>query len=74
MFIFAASSLVYYTWIIYSLHKQDGSGVSARLINASKNKNSSVDGSTTENEEAISDNDLDNIVGVANGSELAVLF
>nr|GEU68872.1 helicase, C-terminal [Tanacetum cinerariifolium] len=52
------------------LDVKDGSGVSARLINASKNKNSSVDGSTAENEEAISDNDLDNIVGVANGSEL----
>ncbi|GJT88341.1 helicase [Tanacetum coccineum] len=31
---------------------------------------STPNGSTAENEEAISDNDLDNIVGIANGSEL----
>nr|XP_043629228.1 DNA repair protein RAD5A isoform X2 [Erigeron canadensis] len=52
------------------LDVKDGSGVSARLINAGKNKNSPSNGSTAENEETISDNDLDNIVGVANGSEL----
>ncbi|KAI3823284.1 hypothetical protein L1987_04718 [Smallanthus sonchifolius] len=52
------------------LDVKDGSGVSARLIHSSKIKNSSSNGSTVENEEVISDNDLDNIVGVANGSEL----
>ncbi|KAK1435105.1 hypothetical protein QVD17_00865 [Tagetes erecta] len=52
------------------LDVKDGSGVSARLIHSSKTKDPSSNGSTVENEEIISDNDLDNIVGVANGSEL----
>ncbi|KAD5508657.1 hypothetical protein R6Q59_030705 [Mikania micrantha] len=52
------------------LDEKDNSGVSARLIRSSKHKDSSSNGSTIENEEIISDNDLDNIVGVANGSEL----
>ncbi|KAI3716560.1 hypothetical protein L1987_67522 [Smallanthus sonchifolius] len=52
------------------LDVKDGSGASARLIHSSKSKNSSSNGSTVENEEIISDNDLDNIVGVANASEL----
>ncbi|KAJ0941256.1 putative DNA helicase chromatin remodeling SNF2 family [Helianthus annuus] len=52
------------------LDVKDGSSVSARLIHSSKVKDSSLNGSTVENEEIISDNDLDNIVGVANGSEL----
>ncbi|KAM0024851.1 putative DNA helicase chromatin remodeling SNF2 family [Helianthus debilis subsp. tardiflorus] len=52
------------------LDVKDGSSVSARLIHSSKGKDSSLNGSTVENEEIISDNDLDNIVGVANGSDL----
>ncbi|XP_071711412.1 DNA repair protein RAD5A [Rutidosis leptorrhynchoides] len=52
------------------LDVKDGSGVSARLITASKNKNSSSNESAVENEATISDNDLDHIVGVANGSDL----
>ncbi|KAI7729746.1 hypothetical protein M8C21_026125 [Ambrosia artemisiifolia] len=52
------------------LNVKDASSVSARLIHSSKIKDSSSNGSTVENEEIISDNDLDNIVGVANGSEL----
>ncbi|KAI3706455.1 hypothetical protein L6452_24209 [Arctium lappa] len=53
-----------------SLDLKDSSGVPAQLLNASKVKNSSLNGSEVETEETISDNDLDNIVGVANGSEL----
>lgn len=53
-----------------SLDIKDSSGVPAQLLNASKVKNSSLNGSKVETEETISDNDLDNIVGVANGSEL----
>ncbi|CAH1452492.1 unnamed protein product [Lactuca virosa] len=49
---------------------KDSSGVPPPLLNAPKLKNSSSNGSTVEPEETISDNDLDNIVGVANGSEL----
>ncbi|XP_023768797.2 DNA repair protein RAD5A [Lactuca sativa] len=49
---------------------KDSSGVPPPLLNAPKLKNSSSNGSTVETEETISDNDLDNIVGVANGSEL----
>ncbi|XP_076946038.1 DNA repair protein RAD5A-like [Bidens hawaiensis] len=52
------------------LDVKDSSGVAARLINSSKIKDSSSNGTTVENEEIISDNDLDNIVGVASGSEL----
>ncbi|XP_076960860.1 DNA repair protein RAD5A-like [Bidens hawaiensis] len=52
------------------LDVKDSSGVAAQLINSSKIKDSSSNGSTVENEEIISDNDLDNIVGVASGSEL----
>nr|KAJ0223507.1 hypothetical protein LSAT_V11C200062330 [Lactuca sativa] len=49
---------------------KDSSGVPPPLLNAPKLKNSSSNGSTVEPEETISDNDLDNIVGVANVSEL----
>ncbi|KAK9072647.1 hypothetical protein SSX86_009082 [Deinandra increscens subsp. villosa] len=56
--------------LFIDLHKQDGPAVPARLIHSSKIKDPSSNGSTVENEEIISDNDLDNIVGVANGSEL----
>ncbi|XP_024984826.1 DNA repair protein RAD5A isoform X1 [Cynara cardunculus var. scolymus] len=49
---------------------KDSSGVPAPLLNASKTINSSLNVSKVETEETISDNDLDNIVGVANGSEL----
>ncbi|KAI3523337.1 hypothetical protein L1887_01398 [Cichorium endivia] len=49
---------------------KDNSGVPPPLLNNTKIKNSSLNGSTNEPEETISDNDLDNIVGVANGSEL----
>ncbi|KAI3679441.1 hypothetical protein L2E82_51352 [Cichorium intybus] len=48
---------------------KDNSGVPP-LLNNTKIKNASLNGTTNEPEETISDNDLDNIVGVANGSEL----
>ncbi|KAI3679436.1 hypothetical protein L2E82_51347 [Cichorium intybus] len=49
---------------------KDNSGVPPPLLNNTKIKNASLNGTTNEPEETISDNDLDNIVGVANGSEL----
>ncbi|CAI9289949.1 unnamed protein product [Lactuca saligna] len=49
---------------------KDSSVALPPLLNAPKLKNSSSNGTSVETEETISDNDLDNIVGVANGSEL----
>lgn len=53
--------------------EQDNSGLPSPFlhINKSKSTNSGC-GKNIENEESISDNDLDNIVGVSDGSELEV--
>ncbi|KAF3622071.1 hypothetical protein FXO38_31500 [Capsicum annuum] len=53
------------------LHGQDSSGGPASLLRANLSKSSSsADGDTVENEESISDTDLDYIVGLADSSEL----
>lgn len=53
--------------------KQDGSGIHTPLLTANKFKNPSQNGNEVENEESISDADLENIVGVGDNSELEVL-
>ncbi|EEF34931.1 DNA repair helicase rad5,16, putative [Ricinus communis] len=52
------------------LNSKDGSGIPALLLHVNKSKNQSKDGSEVENEDSISDTDLDNIVGVRDSSEL----
>jgi DNA repair protein RAD5 len=44
------------------------------LLNANKSKNQSGNGNEIENEESISDADLENIVGGGDSSELEVLM
>ncbi|XP_063943456.1 DNA repair protein RAD5A isoform X2 [Daucus carota subsp. sativus] len=52
------------------LHSKEKSDIPATLLHLNKFKNPSPDGETVENEESISDADLDNIVGVGDSSEL----
>ncbi|XP_057990817.1 DNA repair protein RAD5A isoform X2 [Hevea brasiliensis] len=52
------------------LNSKDGSGIPVSLLHANNSKNQSKNGNEVENEESISDADLDNIVGVGNCSEL----
>ncbi|XP_021899057.1 DNA repair protein RAD5A isoform X2 [Carica papaya] len=52
------------------LDSEDGSALPASLFPASKFKNQSQNGNEVENEECISDADLDNIVGLRDSSEL----
>ncbi|XVF19793.1 hypothetical protein REPUB_Repub11eG0141500 [Reevesia pubescens] len=52
------------------LETKDGSGLHTPLLPTNKFKNQSQSGSEVENEESISDADLDNIVGVGDNSEL----
>lgn len=52
---------------------QDSSDGPTALLHINKFKNQSVNGNEVENEESISDADLENIVGVVDSSELAVL-
>lgn len=56
------------------LWKQDGSGLHTPLLTTNKFKNQSQNGNEIENEESVSDADLDNIVGVGDNSELEVLL
>jgi DNA repair protein RAD5 len=56
------------------LNEQDGSGLPVSLLNANKSKNQSGNGNEIENEESISDADLENIVGGGDSSELEVLM
>ncbi|KAK8545016.1 hypothetical protein V6N13_066330 [Hibiscus sabdariffa] len=49
---------------------EDGSGLHNPLLTTNKSKNQSQNGNEVENEESISDADLDNIVGVGDNSEL----
>lgn len=55
------------------LCKQDGSGLHTPLLPTNRFKNQSQSGNEVENEESISDADLDHIVGVGDNSELEVL-
>ncbi|KAF2300662.1 hypothetical protein GH714_015032 [Hevea brasiliensis] len=52
------------------LNLKDGSGIPVSLLHVNNSKNQSKNGNEVENEESISDADLDNIVGVGNCSEL----
>ncbi|XAR60085.1 DNA helicase [Bertholletia excelsa] len=52
------------------LKTEDSSGVSTSLLHVNELKNTHPDGNRNENEEPISDADVDNIVGVGNCSEL----
>ncbi|XVF46843.1 hypothetical protein PTKIN_Ptkin03bG0060200 [Pterospermum kingtungense] len=52
------------------LETKDGSGIRTSLLTTKKFKNQSQSGNEVENEESISDADLDNIVGVGDNSEL----
>uniref|UniRef100_A0A2N9GMB7 SWI/SNF-related matrix-associated actin-dependent regulator of chromatin subfamily A member 3-like 2 n=1 Tax=Fagus sylvatica TaxID=28930 RepID=A0A2N9GMB7_FAGSY len=52
------------------LNPEDSSGLRASLLHVNTSKNPSRNGNEVENEESISDVDLDNIVGVGNSSEL----
>ncbi|OMO58307.1 SNF2-related protein [Corchorus capsularis] len=52
------------------LEAKDGSGVNIPSLTTNKFKNQSQSGDEVENEESISDADLDNIVGVGDNSEL----
>ncbi|MBA0728763.1 hypothetical protein Golax_001639, partial [Gossypium laxum] len=52
------------------LETKDGSGIHTPLLNANKFKNPSQNGNEVENDESISDADLENIVGVGDNSEL----
>lgn len=54
------------------IFKQDNSGIPATLLHLNQIKDSSPNGDKSENEEQISDTDLDNIVGVGDSSELEV--
>lgn len=56
------------------LPEQDGSGIPVSLLHVNNSKNQSQTGNQVENEESLSDADLDNIVGVGNNSELEVLL
>lgn len=55
------------------LPEQDSSGLCAPVLLANKPKNPGRNGGEVENEESISDADLDNIVGVGDSSQLEVL-
>lgn len=52
---------------------QDGSDIPASLLPVNKSKNQLENGNDVENEDSISDADLENIVGVGDNSELEVL-
>ncbi|KAG8471530.1 hypothetical protein CXB51_036343 [Gossypium anomalum] len=52
------------------LETKDGSGIHTPLLTANKFKNPSQNGNEVENDESISDADLENIVGVGDNSEL----
>ncbi|CAK7329279.1 unnamed protein product [Dovyalis caffra] len=52
------------------LNSKDGCGLLASLLNVSKSENQSGNGNEVENEESISDANLENIVGVGDSSEL----
>lgn len=52
------------------LNSKDSSGIPATLLHLNKLKDPSPNGDKVENEESISDTDLDNIVGVGDSSEL----
>lgn len=52
---------------------QDSSDGPTALLHINKYKTQSVNGNEVENEESISDADLENIVGVVDSSELEVL-
>ncbi|XP_021609407.1 DNA repair protein RAD5A isoform X2 [Manihot esculenta] len=52
------------------LNSKDGSGIPVSLLHVNNSKNQSQTGNQVENEESLSDADLDNIVGVGNNSEL----
>lgn len=52
------------------LNSKDGSGLPVSLLNANKSKNQSGNGNEIEDEESISDADLENIVGGGDSSEL----
>lgn len=52
---------------------QDSSDGPTALLHINKFKNRPVNGNEVENEESISDADLENIVGVVDSSELQVL-
>ncbi|KAL3597627.1 hypothetical protein D5086_009264 [Populus alba] len=52
------------------LNSKDGSGLPVSLLNANKSKNQSGNGNEIENEESVSDADLENIVGGGDNSEL----
>ena len=67
--LFICSIVVYYLIICILQEKSD---IPATLLHLNKFKNPSPDGETVENEESISDADLDNIVGVGDSSELEV--
>lgn len=55
------------------MHEQDSSGLPPSLLHVNKFKTTFLaDGYKVENEESISDNDVDNIVGVTDSSELEV--
>lgn len=55
------------------LNSKDSSDGPTALLHINKFKNQSVNGNEVENEESISDADLENIVGVVDSSELAEL-
>ncbi|XP_065868143.1 DNA repair protein RAD5A isoform X2 [Euphorbia lathyris] len=52
------------------LNSKDDSGIPASLLHVNTSKNQSKNGNEVENEETISDADLENIVGVGDNSEL----
>ena len=56
------------------LNEQEGSGLPETLLNAKMSKNQSGNGNEIENEESISDADLENIVGAGDSSGLEVLM
>ena len=55
------------------LNEQEGSGLPESLLNAKVSKNQYGNGNETENEESISEADLENIVGAGDSSGLEVL-
>ena len=52
---------------------QDSSGGPTSLVHGNQFKNQVLNGNQVENEESISDADLENIVGVVDSSKLEVL-
>lgn len=52
------------------LNTKDSSGIPASLLHVNHSMSPSINGNKEENEESISDTDLDNIVGIGNSSEL----